>query len=138
MKTRMRVRYYCDFCGKSMGYKNHMANHEKHCTMNPNRVCRMCETLQKCDGETEQLPMAVLLAALEIPNEDSDDYRTFLEWDSDDHLESIKSVTKCPACILAAIRQAGYSSGVYNFEYEKEAQAIFKELREYENEGISW
>ena len=44
MKTKLRQRHYCDFCKKSGGSRYHMERHEKYCTMNPKRECRMCET----------------------------------------------------------------------------------------------
>lgn len=34
--------YYCEFCKKRSLRKDTMIKHEKHCTLNPNRICRLC------------------------------------------------------------------------------------------------
>lgn len=56
MRRKPSYRYYCDYCKKSGGSGSAMAIHEKHCTMNPNRVCRFCAT--GADWGMEQHPMA--------------------------------------------------------------------------------
>lgn len=38
MKTKRKLRYYCDWCKKSGGSKHHLAKHERGCTLNPRRV----------------------------------------------------------------------------------------------------
>ena len=57
MKTKMRPRYYCDHCGKGNGSPSYLRRHESGCTLNPNRVCKMCIE--------EQAPMADLIAVLD-------------------------------------------------------------------------
>lgn len=44
MEKKKVWRYYCDFCKKSNCSGAAMSKHEKHCTSNPDRECRMCET----------------------------------------------------------------------------------------------
>lgn len=34
--------YYCDFCKKKGMSAASMSKHEKHCTLNSNRQCRLC------------------------------------------------------------------------------------------------
>lgn len=43
MKIKTRTVYYCDFCKKKSFRKSSMEKHEKHCTMNPKRECRLCK-----------------------------------------------------------------------------------------------
>jgi len=106
MKRAKRWRYYCDYCKKSGG--NSLAIHETHCTMNPDRICRMCEI-----GGEKQQPIKTALAAL--------DGRTDLK------LLRL-AVHNCPACILAAIRQAepnhdfSHIGRDEEFDYKKESQ----------------
>jgi hypothetical protein len=51
MKTKTKKVYYCDFCGKHKLTSNSIIIHEKHCTLNPNRICRVCK------GKDENCPM---------------------------------------------------------------------------------
>ena len=41
MKIKTKKVYYCDFCKKHS--LRTLAEHEKHCTWNPDRECRLCE-----------------------------------------------------------------------------------------------
>ena len=83
MKSVLRMRHYCDFCKKSTGTKPSMEKHEKSCTANPERVCRMCSF-----ADLEQQPFADLVKA-----------NTF------EGFEALKKLAQgCPACILAAER----------------------------------
>lgn len=59
MIKKKKWRYYCEFCSKSGGSGGVMSTHEKHCTMNPNRVCRLCKNM-----EEDQPDMRELLAIL--------------------------------------------------------------------------
>ena len=96
MRKRQVWRYYCEFCKKAGCSGGHMRKHEAGCTGNPNRTCSMHAMLS--DG-TPQQPIDLLKAVLLdlAPN-----------W-----LECIASLRdaagQCPACILAAIRQADLS-----------------------------
>ena len=113
MKRIRRWRYYCDYCKKSSGRS--LADHEKHCTMNPARVCRFCKLL----GETQR-PLAELFAAIRsVPREGS-------------VLTALGNVTgKCPACILAAIRQYPdtlFDESVTMFDYKAASKQALDEL----------
>ncbi len=89
MTRKPSYRYKCDFCGKTSGSGGHMARHEKHCTLNPQRVCRVCK-----ETGLEEQDMATLIAALGTG--DAAGVKA---------LESLAE--RCPACMLAAIRQSG-------------------------------
>lgn len=83
MTKKKTWRYKCDHCGK-IGYSGaSMAKHEKHCTLNDNRECRVCKMM-----EGSQEPMAELVAAARLG------------------LARLEEVAGgCPACMLAAIRR---------------------------------
>lgn len=89
MSTRKQVwQYRCDFCTKRNLSASAIAKHEKHCTVNPNRICRMCSRLGK-----EQKPIAELVACLSL---DTDGYG----------MTELRELIDCPVCVLAAIRQS--------------------------------
>ena len=115
MRREKKWRYYCDFCKKSGGSGGHMKKHEKHCTMNPDRVCSMCEYI----GMSEQKPIAELVAV--VPNwedyaveeEDWVNHSTYISLNSkwepaiNEAVKKLRELTcDCPACILAALRQS--------------------------------
>lgn len=90
--TKKQVwRYACDFCGKKSLSSGHMKTHEKHCTANPNRECRMCKHF--CGDGYSVAGLSALLDANAPP-----DYG----------LLALREKTDgCPMCMLAAIRQSG-------------------------------
>lgn len=90
MRKKKVWRYYCEFCRKSGCSGGHIAKHERACTANPNRVCRMCKLV----GATQK-PLAELLAAFDGGQSPADT----------DSLRELESVAEgCPACMLAAVR----------------------------------
>lgn len=130
MKQKRVWRYYCDYCNKGGCSKGHMVKHEKHCTMNPNRLCGLCEAA----GNTP-VPIPNLIAALTGHGDDWATGMTELRDLTDD----------CPACILAAIRQShiqdpptGLGSGEWvddvrsdlGFNYREEHQAFWSRVNE--------
>ena len=89
--TKRRVwRYYCAFCKKGGLSSYWMRKHELACTANPDRVCGVCR-----HAGFNQKPLSVLRACLNTRNPivGMEDLRDLSE--------------NCPACILAALRQAG-------------------------------
>jgi hypothetical protein len=120
MKTTPATKYTCDFCGKAMYAAGPMATHEKHCTMNPARHCRM---------DHEHVDLADLIAM--IP--DAEQFRTedvdalphdHIRYEDppgsppwgyrvppgtyEDAVERIQAACdECPLCTFAALRQSG-------------------------------
>lgn len=81
MTKRKTWRYRCDFCRKSGCNGSHIRTHEKHCTHNPDRECRLC-------AETR-------------------DYRKLVEEFKSKDLDWLRGqVSNCPVCILSVIVQA--------------------------------
>ena len=141
MRRKQVWRYYCEFCGKGSCSGGGMAIHEKHCTMNPNRECRMCDASQRAYGDAVQQPIADLIAAL------GDGQKTGMA-----ALRELAS--SCPACILAAIRQSGLPEaedarqreGTYGsngdidgtwmaFNFKKEADGFWSDYNANEREN---
>jgi len=111
VKKRKVWRYTCEFCGKSNCSASAMSTHERHCTKNPKRVCRMCQRV----GD-EQRPMAELIAAIRYtPIPGCEEYQIIDLGDgvkvgsprqfARDIGELRRISHNCPACILAALRQ---------------------------------
>ena len=86
MKIIIKKVYYCEFCKKKGLSSGHMHSHEKHCTANPKRDCRMCKT----NGS-----MTIMLKLL----------------NSIKTIDTVREVSvygdECPACVLAFMRQKG-------------------------------
>jgi hypothetical protein len=125
-------RYYCEFCGKSGGAAWAMKKHEKYCTLNPNRRCRMCELIKQKQSDyveiiahiqKTQSGISHLCPLGTTPENDA-------KWEG--LLDYVREKTdNCPACILAAYRQAGvFMATVTNFDYKKECQEFFAEYND--------
>lgn len=52
MKVVVKPVYYCDYCGKRYLSEYWGDRHEKGCTMNPNRDCKMCQYV----GSSNNIP----------------------------------------------------------------------------------
>jgi len=86
MRTVMRPRYYCEFCGRGNGSPSAMKKHERGCTANPNRECGLCR-----EADIEQKPLTELVTALGSGDNAG--------------VEAVRQLAEgCPGCILAAIR----------------------------------
>jgi len=108
MNRKLKWRYYCGFCRKSGMSASHISRHENFCTMNPVRICRMCEF-----AKARQQPIESLIGSLKIG------------------LDECKKVSKnCPACIFAALRQSGTSIIESGFDFNAACKQFFREANE--------
>ena len=131
MKVKLKKVYYCDFCGKRS--LRSLAKHEKHCTANPNRECRLCgrkdiTTLIAKYKNTYEIVQKTL-KGWTGPTD-------FVEWKGVKvTIEDIEAdVDGCPNCTLAILRCAFEIPARYEFNYDyKEA---LKEWWEKEKEGL--
>lgn len=132
MKKEKRWVYYCDFCKKSGRSAVSMARHEKSCTMNPDRVCRMC----KYSDGTPQAKMENLLKAVSIAEimekvewHGTENMITVIIEKEKEAIEKLREVaSNCPACMLAAIRQYanGNALGFSSFDFKKEKEKFWQ------------
>lgn len=82
--------YYCDFC-KKRGLRS-LKTHEAHCTLNPDRTCRLCK---------EKVDYRALVDKLPFTTEER-------EWPGNHY--SVKSADlmdlagNCPICALTVLR----------------------------------
>ena len=128
MITKKVNRYYCEYCKRSMGHAGHMKKHEKHCTMNPNRECRMCDIV-----DSERIPLNELIKILPQPRRREEIINNELVQCDIANIGEIKEAFKvlrdkasnCPACILAVLRQLKIESYLVDFNFKKETDSAF-------------
>jgi len=146
MRTKKVNRYWCDHCNKAGLQSRAMAIHEKHCTLNPERACRVCHLLEGSDGDTEEKqPLAELIKMLP----DSEPYHATKpdECGSADsaHKNLLDALTaifpafriaagNCPACMMAALRLAKIPVPMAGlFDFKAEMISIFSDMNDARN-----
>lgn len=134
MKTKKVNRYWCDHCNKAGLQSRAMVVHEKHCTMNPARECRVCKLLENDVPEGfERKTLAELMAILPTMIEWSlgPEYRAF-EQSVTDAVALLRVATGgCPACMMAALRQKGIPVPMAEgFDFKAEMKVIFDNINE--------
>lgn len=130
MKTKIVNRYYCDFCRKSGGSASAMSRHEKHCTLNPNRECRVCQYMTETYTGT---PVSELLKILpkQLPSDVNwthDEWYRFYDAVDEAMPKLREAAGNCPACILAALRQSGAGTSSGGFDFRKEMEAVWSDV----------
>lgn len=109
MRKKRVWRYYCDFCNR--GKCQPQLEHERHCTLNPERVCRMCKRAEYVTAPTMETLKAAAFKSL----------------------EAVQRITDCPACVLAGIRQSG-KSGHYEFDYKAACETFWQNINDWTTE----
>ncbi len=141
MRQKKVWRYWCDHCNKGGCGKHQMQTHEKHCTMNPDRYCRLCKS------DNTQLLRAI--GVLPNPKDYGVENKDYLyAWTSYPKMHEVLEqvmpdvraiLDNCPVCMLAALRQRGqgelYSS---TFDYQKEMKEHWDEVNDYAEECRSY
>ena len=123
MKIKKVNQYICDFCGKKKYSAAAMKQHEKHCTLNPNRKCRMCILIKGVSNNNipelaKRIPKVKLTDEMLISN-----YKEI----NAEFNEIREDVDNCPACLLAIIRQSKTSCSI-DFNFKKESNDFLKDM----------
>ena len=151
MKKKQVWQYSCDFCKKKRLSASAMSIHEKHCTMNPNRECRMCAHTEN----SVPRPMAELIAILPTKasllateEEKAESFKWGCEGEYTNHAEipvnaalpALRAATdNCPACIMAAIRQAGINVPIASdFHFTEEVKEFWDKVNEENSDRPCW
>jgi hypothetical protein len=133
MRTKTVKRHWCDFCNKAGLQAHAMTKHERHCTMNPARACRTCRLIDGGNGpDADGLRALVAILPTDPVPSWGDELRAFLET-VDASIPLLRAAAgDCPACMLAAIRQAGIPvPAVQSFDFRKEmAEVLAAKARE--------
>lgn len=130
MRSRQVWRHTCDHCGKSLLQRPAMERHEAHCTMNPDRKCRMCELIDALPAA----PARELAAMLTRPPMmgSVEDFDAWRETCRQQFAALQERVQHCPACTLAALRQAGIHGSEFDWDFGKAREEFMKQIpREY-------
>lgn len=133
MSTVKKVnQYMCDFCNTKK-YSKHAINvHEKHCTKNPNRHCRMCDKLYGGQNSIEKLKSLIPEAKFETGHLFLD-YLSNAEEINDAIKNAMEKEFACPMCIMAVLRQKGIPVPSTDFDYKKEREAAFSIINDSKN-----
>lgn len=140
MKIVIKPVYYCDHCKKRSLSKHHMRKHENGCTLNPKRICKLCDCIDI--GATIETFKRFQLY------EETVDYGYHIEIETlvgypDGNpitLDEIRKATNnCPNCMLTIIRILKLNYHYFNgltagFDYKKEVAESFKFKTEAERE----
>lgn len=137
MKAVQRWRYYCDFCTKAGQSGYHMKNHERSCTLNPSRVCKMCGLIEGGNGADLQAMMSLLpdpalfMHMVKFCSEPvlNDDAIKLLIAAA---LPAMRELCgNCPVCILAALRQKKIPVPLAEgFDYKEEMKSHFQDIND--------
>ena len=145
MKFILKKVYYCEFCKKHGLSAGSLRLHEKHCTGNRNRECRMCN--RKIPPTKEYIKKANKLwrdfqtwrKLLEKKQKLNNGYKDSIgPFGEDvnrlnkDFQEQIVDELECPACTLAVIRQSKINEAGYIQWNYKETVADFWEEKNKE------
>jgi hypothetical protein len=124
MKTIKKNVYYCDFCKKKGLSAGAMAKHEKHCTGNVNRKCRMCDSQGLIGEIIEDLKTRFKIVQTKPSSLDIIYPTEEVQWIGKEiTLDEISDrVDDCPNCILAILRLSGIShyafTDIIDFKYQ--------------------
>lgn len=142
MRTKTVKRHWCDFCNRAGLKAFAMAKHERHCTMNPARTCRTCRLIDGGSGpDPEGLrALVAILPTNVVPEYDhrgqeAQPYVDFLKAMEEVGPKLREAAGGCPACMLAAIRQAGVPVPlVAGFDFKKEMAEVLAAAARAEKE----
>ena len=118
MYEKTKTVFYCDFCARHRLSRHAIEQHERTCTLNPDRDCRWSFNGKEHPDFDLGAAVAHLRERVEggsrTPFTSAD-----IDWLHDE-------CEGCPPCMLAALRQ----SGAVDYHYDDRSQRIF----DYENE----
>ena len=119
MKVKTKKVYYCEYCGRHRLTRHSIELHEKHCTLNPHRSCRMCDQ-SDLGSVIEKYRNRFRVIEKDTQFGKSQE----IEWiNGEVTLADIESDTDCcPACTLAVMRLCGFNkfpAAPFEFNYEE-------------------
>lgn len=118
MKIIKKNVYYCEYCKKHSLSSYSMKLHEKHCTKNNNRKCRLC----KHNG----IKTPNFKGLLHIDKKCS--WRTNIKIDK---IQFLKKFNYCPICAFAYLRKINfkielyYNNSICEFDLKKEIKNYY-------------
>ena len=132
MKTKVKKVYYCEHCSKHGLTAGAIGKHEKYCTANPDRECRMCEINSEVN-DLESNDLKALIEKYKTIAVNQSKIGEFGEYVNGEDVITTNTLmgdtNGCPACALAIIRQAEIFT---EFRYKDEIRKFWKVVRENE------
>ena len=134
MKVKKKCVYYCDFCSKKS--LRSLKIHEKHCTANPDRECRLCDN-KSIKPIIEKYKKYFYIREI-TENHFPFDLKIQVVYKKKFILEDIINELDyiCPNCILAIIRCLGlnhyYMGDKFKYDYKKELDKWWAIINEEE------
>jgi hypothetical protein len=148
VKTRTVKRHWCDFCNKAGLQAHAMTKHEKHCTLNPARDCRVCGLMggavhvgaERMAQLVGMLPDATEYLAASWYDNSKDNVQTRLLSDLATAMPKLREeVNNCPACIMAALRQRKIPVPMVDgFDFKSEMKSILDDVAAERWPGTSY
>ena len=132
MKVVKKNVYYCDFCKKKS--LRSLKTHEKHCTGNPDRECRLCDNAQIKPIIEKYKKYFELIEKMDDRSWCDGLISIKIIYHKEFTLEDIINELdyRCPNCILAIIRclelNRWYFDKKYKFDYKKELDSWWGEI----------
>jgi hypothetical protein len=124
MITKVKNVYYCEFCKKHSLSGGSLSKHEKHCTGNPNRECRLCGRQSILDLIKKYKNAYKIIIKPESLDEPWRGEIQTVKWLKKISLENIKDdVENCPICTLAILRICKLNIWLideFRFDYKEE------------------
>lgn len=146
MKKVIKPVYYCDHCNKRGLSASAMTKHEKYCTANPNRQCRLCELTEGSVTPNLKEIIELFKKTFHITEIDHDGggKSYFFHWDKKVTPKDILDmVDGCPACALTIVRLSGLAGpevprNEFDFDYKKSIEEFWnkRNSEEWERERI--
>ena len=138
MKTVIKKVYYCDFCGKRYLGKGWIIKHEKHCTKNPDRYCRLCDRLEGGQQNDIKKLIKKYKNTFEIKETEGLDFTSIkVNWkDKPVTLDDILKETNCPACTLAILRLVFTPFHIFEmkFNYKEALDNVWHDINNRERD----
>lgn len=111
--------YYCEYCGRHRLVP--LLKHEKHCTSNSDRECRLCERTESVKPLIEKYKKQCLVRAVTVLDKFIPSGQKVIK--QPDIEDIIDEVDGCPNCTLTIIKGLNIKFPIeIKFDYMKELQ----------------
>ena len=120
MRIKIKKVYYCEYCNKHS--LRPLIKHEKHCTANIDRECRMCDFENIVAAPDIKKLIKKFNSQFKVKTHrfnyvsDYDEYETVEEYPKANDI--LDSVNFCPACALTIIKKLDHHVPDFNYQNE--------------------
>lgn len=129
MKEKLKKVYYCDFCKKHSLTSFSMKLHEKHCTLNPSRECRVCGNKEPVNQKDVKF---IKNNDIELEKMEGGGNRILGTEKLEKAIKKLRQVYDCPVCIFSILRQAKIDLSLSGFHLDEEMREYWQKQNEEE------